>query len=123
MQIMSISIPTDPTDLAVMRLYLASVDPDARLSALAMQRVEISDSAHLHVGDAVQQALGAGIHAVAEIGLHNNILAAANAMTGVDETYTPNADAHRHYSQVFQAYRTIYPNLKSTFQSIAENMP
>ena len=52
------SVPTDPTDLAGMRLYLASADPEARLFPLDMQRVEISDTAHLSVNKAVREALG-----------------------------------------------------------------
>ena len=68
-------------------------------------------------------ALGAGIHAAAAVGFYPNIRAAADAMTGVDKTYSPDGASHRIYSGIFQAYRSLYPNLKSTFQSIAENMP
>ena len=68
-------------------------------------------------------ALGAGIHAAAAVGLHADIRAAADAMTGIEKSYRPDADAHRIYSGIFKAYSSLYPNLKSTFKLIAENMP
>ena len=68
-------------------------------------------------------ALGAGIHAAAAVGLHKDIRTAADAMTGIEKTYTPDAGAHKTYSGIFEAYRSLYPNLKSTFQLIVENMP
>ncbi len=67
-------------------------------------------------------ALGAGIHAAAAVGLHADIHAAADAMTGIDKTYVPDAAMHERYTQIFAAYRALYPTLKSTFQLIAENM-
>jgi xylulokinase len=66
-------------------------------------------------------ALGAGIHAAAALGLHAGIRAAADAMTGIDRIYEPDLAIHRHYGQIFEAYRGIYPGLKSTFQRIAES--
>jgi xylulokinase len=65
-------------------------------------------------------ALGAGIHIAAAMGLHADLRAAADAMTGIDRTFAPDLDAHARYSDVFAAYRGIYPGLRSTFQLIAE---
>lgn len=65
-------------------------------------------------------ALGAGIHAAAAVGLHPGIREAAEAMTGVEMVYTPDAAAHQRYSSVFEAYRSLYPGLRSTFQLSAE---
>lgn len=65
-------------------------------------------------------ALGAGIHAAAALGLHSDLRAAADAMTGIDKTFEPDLAAHRRYTDIFEAYRSIYPGLKSTFQLIAE---
>ena len=65
-------------------------------------------------------ALGAGIHAAAAVGLHADIRAAADAMTGIEKAYQPDMQAHERYSGIFEAYRSIYPGLKSTFQLIAE---
>ncbi len=67
-------------------------------------------------------ALGAGIHAAAALGLHADIRAAADAMTGIEKTYEPSAEAHERYSDIFEAYRGIYPGLKSTFRLIAEKV-
>lgn len=65
-------------------------------------------------------ALGAGIHAAAALGLHADLRAAADAMTGIENSYEPEPQAHARYSDIFVAYRSIYPGLKSTFQLIAE---
>jgi xylulokinase len=65
-------------------------------------------------------ALGAGIHAAAALGLHSDLRAAADAMTGIDRTFEPDLAAHARYRDIFEAYRSIYPGLKSTFQLIAE---
>jgi glycerol-1-phosphate dehydrogenase [NAD(P)+] len=50
---------SDPTDLAGLRRYLTSNDPMGRLAPLDMLRVTISEDAHLHVGQAVEEALAA----------------------------------------------------------------
>jgi xylulokinase len=67
-------------------------------------------------------ALGAGIHAAAALGLHSSLHAAADAMTGIDRSFEPDLALHERYSGIFDAYRSIYPGLKSTFQLIAENV-
>jgi xylulokinase len=66
-------------------------------------------------------ALGAGIHAAAAAGLHPDLRAAADAMTGVETGFAPDASAHDRYTQIFAAYRGIYPGLRSTFQAMAES--
>lgn len=66
-------------------------------------------------------ALGAGIHAAAAVGLYTDIRTAADAMTGIESSFEPDAAAHARYSSIFKAYLSIYPGLKSTFQLIAEN--
>jgi xylulokinase len=67
-------------------------------------------------------ALGAGIHAAAALGLHADLRAAADAMTGIEKSYEPDQAAHARYSDIFAAYRGIYPNLKTTYERIAETM-
>jgi xylulokinase len=67
-------------------------------------------------------ALGAGIHAAAALGLHSDLRMAADAMTGIEKTYEPNGAAHARYSGIFEAYRSIYPNLRTTFQLMAEKV-
>ncbi|MCB1378122.1 MAG: carbohydrate kinase [Alphaproteobacteria bacterium] len=64
-------------------------------------------------------ALGAGIHAAAAAGLHSDIRAAADAMTGVETSFEPDPVAHARYSDIFQAYVGIYPGLRSTFHRMA----
>jgi xylulokinase len=68
-------------------------------------------------------ALGAGIHAAAALGLHADLRAAADAMTGIEKTYEPDAEAHDGYRGVFEAYRSIYPGLKQSFRLLAEAAP
>ena len=68
-------------------------------------------------------ALGAGIHAAAAVGLHTDIRAAADAMTGTDKTVEPDAASHARYAEIFAAYRSIYPGLKETYRLMAEKMP
>jgi xylulokinase len=68
-------------------------------------------------------ALGAGIHAAAACGIHEGIREAADAMTGVEKIFDPDAAAHERYAGIFEAYRNIYPGLKSTFRLMAEKMP
>lgn len=48
---------TDPTDLDGLRQALAALDPDQRLKPLGMTRVVISQTAHLEVAAAVDEAL------------------------------------------------------------------
>jgi xylulokinase len=67
-------------------------------------------------------ALGAGIHAAAAVGLHKDIRTAADAMTGTERNFEPDMASHQRYSDIFQAYRSLYPGLKQTFQVMAENM-
>jgi xylulokinase len=67
-------------------------------------------------------ALGAGIHAAAAVGLHQDIRAAAEAMTGVEKSFEPDAASHARYAEIFEAYRSIYPGLKNTFRLMAEKM-
>ncbi len=50
---------SDPTDLEGLRHFLKAQDKNARLLPLEMLRVEISDEAHLKLGDAVLEALAA----------------------------------------------------------------
>ena len=64
-------------------------------------------------------ALGAGIHAAAAIGFYKDIREAANAMTGVERSFEPDAAAHERYADIFEAYRSIYPGLKNTFRLMA----
>ncbi len=64
-------------------------------------------------------ALGAGIHAAAALGLHADLRTAADAMTGIDRVFTPDAQAHEGYGAIFAAYRSIYPGLRSTFRLMA----
>ena len=68
-------------------------------------------------------ALGAGIHAAAAVGLHKDIRTAADAMTGTEKTFEPDAESHARYKQIFEAYRSIYPGLKDTFRLMSEKMP
>jgi xylulokinase len=65
-------------------------------------------------------ALGAGIHAAAAVGIHADIRAAADAMTGIDKNFQPDATAHTRYSEIFEAYAGLYPGLKTTFHKLAE---
>ena len=68
-------------------------------------------------------ALGAGIHAAAAVGLHKDIRTAADAMTGTEKSFAPDASSHARYAEIFEAYRSIYPGLKDTFRLMAEKMP
>ena len=68
-------------------------------------------------------ALGAGIHAAAAVGLYTDIRSAADAMTGTEKTFEPDAASHARYAEIFEAFRSIYPGLKNTFRLMAEKMP
>lgn len=68
-------------------------------------------------------SLGAGIHAAAAVGLYKDIRTAADAMTGVEKSFEPDAASHARYADIFEAYRSIYPGLKNTFRLMAEKMP
>lgn len=48
---------SDPTDLSALRGYIATADPEGRLDPLDLQRLTISDDAHLGVADVVSEAL------------------------------------------------------------------
>ncbi len=64
-------------------------------------------------------ALGAGIHAAAACGFYKDIREAANAMTGVERSFEPDAASHGRYTDIFEAYQSIYPGLKNTFRLMA----
>jgi xylulokinase len=68
-------------------------------------------------------ALGAGIHAAAAAGFHADLRTAADAMTGVEKTFTPDMQSHARYADIFEAYRSIYPGLKNSFRLMSEKMP
>ena len=68
-------------------------------------------------------ALGAGIHAAAAVGLYTDIRTAADAMTGTEKTFEPDATSHARYADIYEAYCSIYPGLKNTFRLMAEKMP
>ncbi len=68
-------------------------------------------------------ALGAGIHAAAAAGLFSDLRGAADAMTGVSKSFAPDPQSHDRYSGIFEAYRSIYPGLKTTFRLISEKTP
>jgi xylulokinase len=67
-------------------------------------------------------ALGAGIHAAAAAGFFKDVRTAAEAMTGTEKVFEPNAASHARYADIFEAYRSIYPGLKNTFHLMAEKM-
>lgn len=50
---------TDPTKLDRLRHALSDLDPEGRLAPIGIGRIEISETAHLHVADAVAEALAA----------------------------------------------------------------
>jgi xylulokinase len=68
-------------------------------------------------------ALGAGIHAATAAGLFNDLRQAADAMTGVEKNFEPDAKAHARYAGIFEAYRSLYPGLKASFRLMTEKMP
>ena len=68
-------------------------------------------------------ALGAGIHAAAAAGFYKDIRDAADAMTGVEKRFTPDATSHARYAGIFEAYRSLYPGLKNSFRLMTEKMP
>ena len=68
-------------------------------------------------------ALGAGIHAAAAAGFYKDIREAADAMTGVEKNFVPDAASHALYADIFEAYRSIYPGLKNSFRLMSEKMP
>jgi sugar (pentulose or hexulose) kinase len=56
-------------------------------------------------------ALGAGIAAAVAAGLHSDFRTAADAMTAIRETITPNPTRHKTYQSLLETYTTLYPNL------------
>jgi len=65
-------------------------------------------------------ALGAGMLAAAASGLHADIPAAADAMSGVRDTFDPDPKLSPAYDRLFETYRGIYPALRPTFAGLAE---
>ena len=72
--------------------------------------------------DQESTALGAGIHAAAAAGFYKNIREAADAMTGVEKSFAPDAAPQARYADIFEAYRSIYPGLKNTCRLMPEKM-
>ena len=66
-------------------------------------------------------ALGAGIHAAAALGLHPDLLTAANNMSGIEKTYEPDISTYNFYSKIYPTYCSIYPGLRETFRLNAES--
>lgn len=50
---------TDPTNLDALRTALGRLDPERRLAPLGIGRIDISETAHLHVAEALDAALSA----------------------------------------------------------------
>lgn len=67
-------------------------------------------------------ALGAGIHAAAAVGLYPDLRSAANAMTGIEREYSPRPEIHAAYAPVFEAYRSLYPGLKHSFELLGRSI-
>ncbi len=56
-------------------------------------------------------ALGAGICAAVAAGLHSDFRTAADAMTAIRKTITPNITKEKIYQSLLETYKTLYPNL------------
>ncbi|MBL6760882.1 MAG: carbohydrate kinase [Ilumatobacteraceae bacterium] len=75
------------------------------------------------VNEQESTALGAGMLAAAAAGIHSDINAAADAMSGVRDTYQPNEAKSVIYDDIFDVYKDIYPALKKTFGKLADLQP
>ncbi len=95
----------------------------SRSALLCQMMANVLGRSAKRVREQESTALGAGIHAAAAVGLHKDIRTAADAMTGTDIIYEPDAASHARYADIFEAYRSIYPGLKNTFRLMAEKMP
>ena len=75
------------------------------------------------VNEQESTALGAGMLAAAAAGIHSDINAAADAMSGVRDTYQTNEAMSVIYDDIFDFYKDIYPALKKTFGKLADLQP
>lgn len=64
-------------------------------------------------------ALGVGILAAVGAGLYSSVPEACEAIVGVDKIVDPIAENVPEYEKYYQLYRSIYPALKDSFQSLA----
>eukprot|EP00903_Cladosiphon_okamuranus_P006596 g6443.t1 len=67
--------------------------------------------------------LGSAILAAVAGGLFPDIPSAAQAMVHVVGTVMPNPEAHLHYKQLLERYRTVYPALKPLFRDKEATAP
>ena len=72
------------------------------------------------VAEQESTALGAGIHAATSLKFFSDHQAAAKAMTGIKGEYQPQNKNSEYYSKLFTVYKSIYPNLKDTYQLLSE---
>ena len=72
------------------------------------------------VAEQESTALGAGIHAATSLKFFSDHQAAAKAMTGIKGDYQPQNKNSEYYSKLFTVYKSIYPNLKDTYQLLSE---
>jgi sugar (pentulose or hexulose) kinase len=63
--------------------------------------------------------LGAGMLAAAATGIHGSIPAAAKAMSATAAHFEPDPGRSATYDRLYEAYRDIYPSLRSVFAKLA----
>jgi xylulokinase len=64
--------------------------------------------------------LGSGMLAAAATGVHESIPAAAKAMSATAAHYEPDSERSAIYDELYEAYRDIYPALRSVFAKLAK---
>ena len=65
-------------------------------------------------------ALGVAILAAVGTGLYSSVPEACDAIVGVDKVAAPTAENIPEYEKYYQLYRSIYPALKESFQTLAQ---
>jgi xylulokinase len=65
-------------------------------------------------------AFGAAMLAGIGVGVFRDAAQAAEALIAVTGSNSPNPKAHQVYEHIFEIYRTLYPQLNSSFREMSE---
>ena len=71
------------------------------------------------VAEQESTALGAGIHAAKSLNYFSDYKSAAKSMSGIKKEYWPDQNSFELYSEMFVAYKSLYPSLKEIYRQLA----
>lgn len=65
-------------------------------------------------------ALGSAVLAMTAAGIYSDVREAAEAVAGVKESVSPDAERHAEYEKYYNVYKGLYASLKNDFAKLAE---